>query len=253
MKGKKKDQLTVFRYDSRETMGQAAANATADTIRSLLLHQETVNMVFAAAPSQQEFLEALVQVPGIEWGRINAFHMDEYIGLHDDALQRFGAFLGERIFSRLPFRSVNYLNGNSTDVRQECARYTRLLQEHPVDIVCMGIGENCHIAFNDPHVADFNDPQWVKVVDLDQACRQQQVNDGCFPAIAEVPTHALTLTVPALMAARYVFCMVPGINKAPAVRLTLTEEINPMYPSTVLRNHDHAILFIDDESASQLE
>ncbi|MFC3198316.1 glucosamine-6-phosphate deaminase [Parapedobacter deserti] len=253
MKTGKVDSLTIYQYDSRKSMGHAAASAVAKTLQALLQKKDAVNVVFAAAPSQNELLEALVNTPVIDWTRVNAFHMDEYIALPDDAPQRFGNFLKERIFGRLPFRSVNYLNGNAADAQQECKRYAQMLQERPIDIVCMGIGENCHIAFNDPHVADFRDPAWVKVVDLDGACRQQQVNDGCFPALECVPTHALTLTIPALMAASFVFCVVPGANKAAAVRHTLTAAVNPKYPSTVLREHQNAILFLDNDSTLQVQ
>ena len=231
-------------------MGEAAAAMAADRIRLLLQEKETLNIVFAAAPSQQEFLESLAADAGIPWERINAFHMDEYIGLEATAPQGFGNFLKERIFSKAPFRSVHYLNGNAPDMQQECERYAALLRQG-VDIVNMGIGENTHIAFNDPHVADFADPQLVKVVDLDYACRQQQVNDGCFETFAQVPTHALTLTVPALMQASYVFCMVPGPNKAAAVKHTLFDGISEKYPSTVLRRHPRAVLFVDKDSAAQ--
>lgn len=248
----KVDLLTVAQFDDRPAMGKAAADAVTAKIRELLSQQETVNMIFAAAPSQNEFLEALVGQVGIEWERINAFHMDEYIGLPKDAPQRFGQFLNERLFANVPFRSVNYLDGNADNVQEECLRYTDLLAHYPTDIVCMGIGENSHIAFNDPHVADFNDGAKVKVVDLDLACRQQQVNDGCFAELETVPTHALTLTIPALMAAPFIFCMVPGSNKAAAVRHTLNAEISPQYPSTILRTHPDATLFIDRESANLL-
>ena len=245
-------QLQVNRFETRADMGQAAAAQVVKRIQELLEKRDYINMIFAAAPSQNELLEALVQAEDVDWSRVNAFHMDEYIGLREDATQKFGYFLKEKIFSRLPFRSVNYLDGNA-DAEAECRRYTDLLQEFPTDIVCMGIGENCHIAFNDPHVADFNDPALVKVVDLDQACRQQQVNDGCFPVLGDVPTHALTLTIPALMKADYVYCVVPGVNKAQAVWHTLNEEIVPLYPSTVLRRHPAAKMFIDSQSASLLE
>lgn len=248
----KVDLLTVVQLDDRPAMGKVAADAVKAKILELLQEKETVNMIFAAAPSQNEFLEALVQQAGIEWNRINAFHMDEYIGLPMEAPQRFGQFLHERLFAKVPFRSVNYLNGNATDAQQECKRYADLLTQHPTDIVCMGIGENCHIAFNDPHVADFDDDAWVKVVDLDLACRQQQVNDGCFLELEQVPTHALTLTIPALMAAPFIFCMVPGSNKAPAVKHTLNDAVSPRYPSTILRRHANARLFIDKDSASLL-
>ena len=247
---KKVDRLTVTRFADRRAMGKAAADAVAAHIEQLLAKQEQVNVVFAAAPSQNEFLEALVQHEDIAWCRIHAFHMDEYIGLSVNAPQRFGQFLDDRLFTKVPFRSVNYLNGNAPDIEEECERYSALLKQHPTDVVCMGIGENCHLAFNDPHVANFDDPVWVKVVDLDLACRQQQVNDGCFMGLDMVPTHALTLTIPALMAASAVFCMVPGSNKAKAVKHTLADEVSARYPATILRKHPHAILFIDKESAS---
>ena len=230
-------------------MGAAAAAMAADRIRLLLQEREQLNIVFAAAPSQQEFLEALMADEGIEWERINAFHMDEYIGLSADAPQGFGNFLKDRLFGNVPLRSVHYLNGNAADAQQECDRYSALLRQG-IDIVHMGIGENTHIAFNDPHVADFKDPHLVKVVDLDYACRQQQVNDGCFETFNQVPTHALTLTVPALMQARYVFCMVPGPNKAAAVKHTLFDGISEKYPSTILRTHPQAVLFVDKDSAA---
>ncbi|MEC3880453.1 glucosamine-6-phosphate deaminase [Parapedobacter sp. 10938] len=252
MMDKKVDSLVVKQFDSRVEMGEAAAQEMAKTLLDLLATQSTVNMIFAAAPSQNEFLAALVRREDIDWKRVNAFHMDEYVGLPIDATQRFGNFLRDRLFSKLPFRSVNYLDGSAADVDGECQRYANLLGENPVDIVCMGIGENCHIAFNDPHVADFADPAWVKVVDLDNACRQQQVNDNCFGMLSDVPTHALTLTIPALMAADHIFCIVPGTNKADAVRYTLLHAITPLYPSTILRSHRNAILYMDKESASKL-
>ncbi|MDB5261031.1 MAG: glucosamine-6-phosphate deaminase [Adhaeribacter sp.] len=244
--------LKVLMAENRTILGQQAAAKAGEKIIQLLAQQEWVNIIFAAAPSQNEFLENLILNKNIAWERINAFHMDEYVGLPADAPQGFGNFLKDRLFSKMPFRSVNYLNGLAADVEEECARYAGLLRDNPVDVVCMGIGENAHIAFNDPHVADFHDPYWVKVVDLDEACRRQQVNDGCFSAISEVPTHALTLTVPALVQANSVFCMVPGPTKAQAVFHTLHSDIQEIYPSTILRKHPNAILFIDKESGSLL-
>lgn len=246
------NQLTVRRFDNRNLLGENAAQAVADRMRLLLAQQPTISLIFGAAPSQQEFLAALCQQPDLDWNRVDAYHMDEYIGLSAEAPQRFGNFLKTRLFDQVPFRLVNYLEGNASDVPGECKRYATLLRQNPVDIVCMGIGENCHIAFNDPHVADFNDPVLVKVVDLDLACRQQQVNDGCFAELAAVPTHALTLTVPALMQVPHVFCMVPGINKATAIYHTLTAEVSETYPSTILRRHKNAILFVDQDSTSSL-
>lgn len=248
-----KDQLKIHRFDTRKQMGAAAAAMVADKIRELLSVQEHLNIIFAAAPSQQEFLETLAQDATIPWNRINAFHMDEYAGLHPDAPQGFGNFLKARLFGKVPFRAVHYINGNAADLDQECARYAALLEKEGVDIVNMGIGENTHIAFNDPHVADFEDPATVKVVDLDQACRQQQVNDGCFTALDEVPTHALTLTVPALFRGRFIYCMVPGPTKAEAIYHTINAPIAAEHPSTILRRHSRAHLFIDAGSGAKLQ
>ncbi len=249
----KKDNLTVNIYSSRKELGFEAACDAGNKIKELLLAQPIVNIIFAAAPSQNIFLENLVNQEDIEWERINAFHMDEYIGLPATAPQAFGNFLRKRIFDQKPFRSVNYLNGQCESKKAECTRYGQLLAANPVDIVCMGIGENGHIAFNDPHVADFNDKAQVKVVELDGPCRQQQVNEGCFTTISEVPTHALTVTIPSLLKAKYIFCMVSGSNKAQAVANTIEQEIVERYPSTILRNHQSAILYIDKQSAGLLK
>ena len=223
-------------------MGAAAATAVAARIGELLAGQEFVNMVFAAAPSQEEFLAAFVRMP-VPWGRVRAFHMDEYLGLAADAPQGFGNFLRARLFSLVPFRQVFYMG----------EEYAALLEAYPSDIVCLGIGENTHLAFNDPHVARFDDPAMVKVVDLDLDCRQQQVNDGCFAALDQVPTHALTMTIPALMRAGSAFVVVPGPRKAAAVFRTLHEEVDPRYPSTILRQHPDAQLFLDRDSAISFE
>ena len=245
------DYLKVEIYEDRKAMGDAAAAAVTERINHLLEKQSFVNIIFAAAPSQNEFLAALVSSSS-DWQRVRAFHMDEYVGLSDAAPQRFGNFLKERIFSKLPFAAVHYLEGNAENIEQACSSYSRLLSEYPVDIVCMGIGENGHIAFNDPPVANFNDEKQVKLVELEQACRQQQVNDGCFTAIGLVPVSALTLTIPALMEAKYIYCMVPGPSKAAAVYNTLQQPVVEQYPSTILRTHGAAILYLDALSSSRL-
>lgn len=238
-------------YSTRTEMGTAAAERVSRRIGQLLKEQETVNMIFAAAPSQHEFLAALLGET-VDWSRVRGFHMDEYIGLPPYAEQAFGNFLRQRLFDKAPFLSVDYIDGNASDASAECSRYSRLLQRYPPDIVCMGIGENGHIAFNDPPVANFADPLLVKVVELDGSCRRQQVNDGCFSSLQEVPTHAITLTVPALMAGRSIYCMVPGTLKAEAVYNTLKQEIAEAYPATILRRHAKAELFLDEASALKL-
>jgi glucosamine-6-phosphate deaminase len=209
-------------------------------------------MVFAAAPSQNEFLAALVLQP-LQWGRINAFHMDEYLGLGSDAPQSFGYYLRTQLFDKADIGSVQLLDGLAADPVAECTRYATLLGTHPPDIVCMGVGENNHLAFNDPPVADFNDPQSVKLVTLDEDCRRQQVNDGCFPTLDAVPRQALTLTIPALMAGRSLFVMVPGLRKAVAIANTFAKPITETHPSTILRTHPAVELFLDRDSSKLLQ
>ena len=152
----------------------------------------------------------------------------------------------------MTFRTVNYLNGNSADLEAECERYTNLLKKYPADIACMGIGENGHIAFNDPHVASFNDPRMVKVANLDDQCRQQQVNDGCFDTVADVPKRALTLTIPALISVKNIFCIVPGKTKAEAVARIINGSIDESCPASILKAHDNAILYLDKDSAREI-
>lgn len=252
MKNLQKDLLKILVFKTRDDLGKNAAEQVSVTINELLKTESHINMIFAAAPSQNDFLEHLIKKE-INWERINAFHMDEYVGLAEDAPQGFGNFLKDRIFSEVNFKTVNYINGQAKDLEAECIRYEQLLKQFPPHIVCMGIGENTHIAFNDPHVANFKDTKLVKVVDLDEACRLQQVNDGCFQSIDDVPEYALTLTIPALIKGKYVFCMVPGKTKANAIKFTLTEKIEEKYPSTILRQHANAILFVDEDSTSVLK
>ncbi|MFQ5865824.1 MAG: glucosamine-6-phosphate deaminase [bacterium] len=246
------DSLQVLVFADRAKMGRAAGQAVAEKMRVLLEKQNEVRMIFAAAPSQNEFLTELARTTQIDWARVTAFHMDEYLGLPGEAPQGFGRFLRERLFDKVPFKAVNYIRAAASDVQDECKRYAGLLREAAIDIVCLGIGENGHIAFNDPPVADFNDPEWVKVVELDERCRQQQVNDGCFAAIEDVPEQAITLTVPTLMSAEALFGVVPGPAKAQAVCHALSGPIDPVCPASILRRHQNAVLFLDVDSAAKL-
>ena len=245
------DKLDVQIYNSRDEMGAAAGRDIKACMLKLLKAKESINMIFAAAPSQNEVLASLASDPEIPWNRVQAFHMDEYIGLSPEAPQGFGNFLHRALFGLAPFAKVNYIDCAATDAQAECDRYSKLLQENPVDIVVMGIGENGHIAFNDPPVADFSDPQLVKVVELDPICRQQQVNDGCFAELCQVPTHAITLTVPALMAAPYHFCIVPAPTKAKAVEATVCGTVGEHCPATCLRVSG-GVLYLDPDSAALL-
>lgn len=247
----KKDKLEIEIFETRKEMGEVAAKETADCIKKLLNEKETIRMIFAAAPSQNEFLEALVADKDIDWTRIEAFHMDEYVGLPKEAPQGFGNFLDRAIFSKVPFKSVSYINGQ-IDADEACVDYADKIGQASIDIVCMGVGENGHIAFNDPPVADFEDKAVIKKVKLDEVCRQQQVNDGCFASIDAVPQYALTLTIPTLFACENVFCVVPAKTKAQAVYNMLNWEINEKCPATILRKHDNAKLYLDRDSSSLL-
>lgn len=246
-----KDKLNVNIFQNRHDLGVAAAKDAAEAIRKYLATQKTVTMVFAAAPSQNEFLDALACEPDIDWGRVIAFHMDEYIGLPNTAPQKFAFYLKNRIFDKVKPGKVHYINGD-TDPETECQRYTELLKEFPLDIAFTGIGENGHLAFNDPPVADFNDAKLVKVVELELACRQQQVHDGCFKNLEEVPSQAITLTIPALMSAKEIFCMVPGVTKSNAVKAVINGEISTECPASILRRHEQASLYLDSDSAVYL-
>lgn len=247
----KKDKLQVKVYDSRDAMGRAAAREAAAHLRSLLSQKEEVRVVFAAAPSQNEFLAALCRSRGIDWGRVTALHMDEYVGLPADAPQGFGNFLRRSIFDKVPFKEVLYI-GTELPASEAIARYDKMLRERPVDVVFMGIGENGHIAFNDPHVADFADPLRIKQVDLDLKCRTQQVHDGCFAALDEVPKYALTLTCPVLFSAERLFCVVPAATKADAVRAMVGGPVGEACPATILRRHDWATLYTDTDSGKYI-
>lgn len=252
MKAFQKDKLKVEIYDTRAEMGNAAARDIKAKIAQLLAEKREINMIFAAAPSQNEVLAALADDGQIEWNRVNAYHMDEYIGLSADAPQGFGNFLKAHIFGRAPFKSVHYIDCTAADPEKEAARYEKLLGDNPPDIVVMGIGENGHIAFNDPPVADFKDARGAKVVKLDEVCRNQQVHDGCFARLEEVPKYAITLTVPTLVSAPWLFCIVPAKTKANAVKECLTGEIGEHCPASILRLQENAVLYLDKDSASLL-
>lgn len=246
------DKLRVEVYSNRQTMGEAAAKAVAESMKELIAKQGSVTMAFAAAPSQNEFLATLIQTSDIDWSKVIAFHLDEYIGLPAEAPQRFTRFLKEHLFDQVKPGKVYYMDGTASDPEKECLRYSSLLQEHPIDIACIGIGENGHIAFNDPAVADFNDPKIIKIVEMDLKCRQQQVNDGCFEALDKVPTNALSMTIPTIMSAEKIFCIVPGTTKSEAVAKTINGKITTECPASILRQHEQAILYLEPDSAEKL-
>lgn len=248
----KVDNLVVKKYASRNEMGQAAGKEAAAFFRKTIAEKGGMWAIFAAAPSQNEFLATLCEEEGIDWTKVHAIHMDEYVGLPKDHPAGFGNFLDRAIFKKVPFASVDYI-GSDKDPQDAIRDYNRILEAHHIDVCLMGIGENGHIAFNDPHVADFNDPLKIKKVDLDLKCRNQQVHDGCFATLDEVPEYALTLTVPTLFACDALFCVVPAPTKADAVKATVYGPVGEKCPATVMRLHSHATLYIDSDSGKYVE
>ncbi len=251
MKTHRFDFLDVHQYPDRAMLGAAAGQRVALTIRAAIGARGKARVIFACAPSQDEFLDALTAQP-VDWTKVTIFHMDEYVSLLDTHPASFRSYLREHLLARVRTPGTVHFIHAEAPLDDEAARYSALLAERPIDLVCLGIGENGHLAFNDPPVADFHDPLRVKVVALDEACRQQQIHDGCFVSLETVPTHALTLTIPALMDSREISCVVPGPRKAAAVRDTLLGPIATSCPASILRTHPRALLHIDDAAASLL-
>jgi glucosamine-6-phosphate deaminase len=246
------DKLNVYIYESRPMMGKAAAAVIASEIRQLIEQRGRAVVIFASAPSQNEFLANLVEAPGIDWSRVIAFHLDEYLGMDDSAPQSFRRFLIDRLANKVPLGEFNGLRGEAPDGAAEAFRYAQLLEENPPDIGVLGIGENGHLAFIDPPFCNFEDPEAVKVVQLDEVCRQQQVNDGAFQSLDEVPGDALSLTIPTLMARPKLFAIAPGPAKRSAIKNALEGPISTSCPASILRTHPDAHLFIDSDSAQLL-
>ena len=239
---------------NKTEMSKAAAAYGAEVLRKVIAEKGSANMIAATAPSQFEMMSFLVREPGIDWSKVTLFHLDEYIGLPAGHKAGFRLNLRENFIDKLPCKlaEVFFVNGDTDDPAAFCAEMKKIMADHPVDIAFIGVGENGHIAFNDPPVADFADPKAVKPVELDPICRNQQVNDGCFARLEDVPKTAITLTVPTLFAGDHLFCIVPAKTKAKAVRATLCGEIGEACPATVLRRHPSAVLYLDGDSSALL-
>lgn len=246
-----KDNLQVRIFKKQAEMGNAAAGFVVEHLQAAIDNKGSVNLILATGTSQFAFLEALKQ-QDLDWDKITVFHLDEYKGLSNRHPASFRRYLKERILNIVRPGRVHLINGDADNLEEEIRAYEALLKAHPVDVACIGIGENGHIAFNDPPVADFNDLRWVKVVELDQACRRQQLNEGWFPSLEEVPKEAVTLTIPAIMHSKFISCVVPDKRKAQAVHNTLNGEISTACPATILRTHPDTVLFLDLPAASEL-
>jgi glucosamine-6-phosphate deaminase len=244
--------LAVGVYETKEILGREAATEAAMHIRAAIQQRGKARLILAAANSQLEMIANLVAAKDINWKAVQVFHLDEYVGLGLSHPASFGGWAKRHFVDKVHPGEASYLAGEAPDKQAECERYAALLLREPIDVSFLGIGENGHIAFNDPHEADFNDPQIVKTVTLDERCRLQQVGEGHFPNLASVPTHGYTLTCPIAVKAAHIICCVPGAQKAEAVRNSLEGHISTACPGSMLRTCANAKLFLDVHSASLL-
>ncbi len=248
----KVDNLDVLIYETTVDMGKAAADFVQRKLSEAITEKGSANLILATGASQFKFLEALKE-RNIEWQKITVFHLDEYKDISDSHPASFRNYLKNRILDAVKPKKIHFLNGDAEDIEAEMNLYSEALKNHPIDIACIGIGENGHIAFNDPPVADFNDPKLVKLVTLDEACRNQQLGEGWFPTFDDVPEQALTLTITSILNCKAISCVVPDERKAEAVYNTLYHDISTDCPATILRNHKETKLFLDAASASKID
>ena len=246
------DSLPVEVFATRADMGAAAAEVARATLQAALAKRGEANLILATGNSQLTFLHALRDLPGIDWSRVRVFHMDEYLGIAPDHPASFPLFLHEHIIDAVQPAEFFPVPSHPADVDAACEEYAALLHRYPADLVALGFGENGHLAFNDPPYADFDDPAWVKVVALDEVSRRQQVGEGHFPTLADVPTHAITLTIPALLAAKQILAIVPEARKANAVHDCLRLAVSEDRPGSILRTVTHATLYLDPDSAARV-
>ncbi|MBE9033952.1 glucosamine-6-phosphate deaminase [aff. Roholtiella sp. LEGE 12411] len=246
------DELLVHIYNSEVEMAQKVAEIAQNYLQNVLTQQDTAAVLLATGNSQIQFLDVLVALGGLDWSRITLFHLDEYLGIAADHAASFRRYMRERVEKRVAPKKFHYIEGDTLQPVTECDRYTKLLQAQPIDLCCLGIGENGHLAFNDPSVADFQDPYSVKLVKLDTVNRQQQVRTGHFPNLETVPQYAFTLTIPMICSAKKILCLAPEKRKADVVKEILQGSISTDYPASILRQQPQATLFLDVNSASLL-
>jgi glucosamine-6-phosphate deaminase len=246
------DALSVQIFKTTADLADAAASAAKSILIAAISERGSAAAIFATGNSQLQFLDALVKAGGVDWSRVTLFHMDEYLGISADHSASFRRYMRERVERKLKPKAFHYMAGDAMEPIAECLRYEKLLRAQSIDLCCLGIGENGHLAFNDPPVADFNDPLTAKIVKLDEACRAQQAGEGHFPNIEAVPQYALTLTIPALCSAKRMLCIVPEKRKAQAVRESLKGPVSEKCPGSFLRKQAHCTLYLDSDSASLL-
>jgi glucosamine-6-phosphate deaminase len=247
------ENLTVEVHPSAKSMGEAAALAAADAMGKPGMTQGSPGVIFATGASQLDTLEALTRIEGIPWHQVQGFHLDEYVGLPVEHFASFRRYLRENLVQKTHMGTFYEIDGTATDPDRICRLYGERLRAANPQLCLLGIGENGHLAFMDPAVADFNDPQDVKVVVLDDACRAQQVAEGWFSSLEEVPESAISVTIPAILRVPKLIVSVPGVRKAAIMRRTLEEAISTNCPATILRTHPDVTVYLDQESASELD
>jgi glucosamine-6-phosphate deaminase len=244
--------MIVRRFETRQAMAQAASAHAAASMQRAIASRGGARIIVATGASQFEFLEALTATPGVEWGRVDLFHLDEYVGVSDTHPASFRRYLRERIVERVHPRSFQFLAGDAADPAAECRRVGALISRAPVDVAFVGIGENGHLAFNDPP-ADFETEEPYLVVSLDDACRRQQLGEGWFATLDDVPRRAISMSIRQILKAREILCIVPDARKAKAVRECLEGEVSPVHPSSILQSHDATTVYLDRDSAALLK
>ena len=250
--GRRVSLVDVQVFDSKEELGQAAAERAAEIIERAIAERGEACLIAATGASQFEFLDALAQKPDIEWSKTTFFHLDEYVGLSDSHPASFRKYLRERIVNRVRPGKFYFVEGERPDPLSECRRLGGFISRHTIDAAFVGIGENGHLAFNDPP-ADFETQEPFLVVELDEACRRQQVGEGWFKSLAEVPLKAISMSISQILKSRHILCVVPEKRKALAVRDTLEAGISPWHPASALRLHAAATIFLDTDSAALLK
>ncbi|MGH2414411.1 MAG: glucosamine-6-phosphate deaminase [Microcystaceae cyanobacterium] len=246
------DALSVCVYNSQEELALAAAQKVQDYLPEVLSQKALAAVLLATGNSQIQFLDTLIASQSVDWSRLTLFHLDEFLGINADSAASFRYYLQSRLEKRIHPHQFHYIQGDALEPLAECDHYTQLLMAQAIDLCCLGIGKNGHLAFNEPNVANFDDPYRVKLVKLAQETRLSQVKQGHFPALEFVPQYAFTVTLPMLSSARKILCLAPGLSKAPIVKRILTDAISPTCPASSLRKHPNTILLLDRDSASLL-
>lgn len=246
------EKLKIEIHPTRESAATAAAESAANSVRQLAKSNAAFAVIFATGASQLDTLQALTQTAALPWSQIRGFHMDEYVGLSTDHPASFRRYLRDNLVQKVPLKEFFEIDGTASDPEQACKNYATLLRAANPQLCLLGIGENGHLAFNDPGVADFEDPLDVKVVQLDAICRQQQAAEGWFDSFEEVPARAMTITIPALIRVPKLIASVPGPRKAAIVRRALEDPISTACPATLLRTHPNATIYLDRESSAQV-